>query len=271
MGEVMKVETEDVIREEKETIERYKESIILFFRNYVSALGQLQPQDRIAVLIRLEDWQSLDSENSFLSAWISKQDIDRYRRNELNDSDFVKRIHFQLTDTETDIDTDITILSEIFDRAMNLSTYWGRLSSSGVYLDGFGALFFMELPNGCLTKDAFSFVISSDRGNAVAYSINGQKMKAQMDRKKKTEEESLQEVQDTLFEVMASYGHTLRLKPQEWIVLEVNVGGKWFLFDRDRQSPSHLIFKLKKKDLDDYNRSMISLSDLRNKLVQHTY
>ena len=76
-------DSEKIIEEEKRAIESLKENIAVFFRRYISAVGQLQPQDRFAVLINLNDWRLTDSETGFLTGWITKQDVDRYRQNRL--------------------------------------------------------------------------------------------------------------------------------------------------------------------------------------------
>lgn len=275
VAEEILLDSDKIIEDEKKTIDNYKKNILVFFRNYTSAIGQLRPHDRIAVLINLRGWESLDTESPFLTGWISKQDIDRYRQNQMNESEFKKNIHFQLADVESDIDMDISILSEILDRAMDSSSFWRESSNSGLYIGGLGALLFMELPSMYLTIPGADNLISVIEGqvneNVVAIAPYSRKEGEKEKEKKKTEDEVIQEVQDELFELIASYGHTLRLKPQESIVVNVNLGTRLISYARAKKSPSRLILQLKKKDLDDYNRGIITLANLRNKLIRQTY
>lgn len=275
VAEEILLDSDKIIEDEKKTIDNYKKNIHVFFRNYTSAIGQLRPQDRIAVLINLRDWESLDTESPFLTGWVSKQDIDRYRQNQINENEFKKNIHFQLADVESDIDMDISILSEILDRAMDSSSFWRRSSNSGLYISGLGALLFMELPSMYITVPGADNLISIVEGqvneNVIAVAPYSRKEGEKEKEKKKTEEEVIQEVQDELFELIASYGHTLRLQPQESIVVNVNLGSRLISYARARKSPSRLILQLQKKDLDDYNRGIITLANLRDKLISQTY
>ena len=265
VDEILEVDSEKIIEEERKTLDNLKENIFVFFRNYTSAIGQLKPEDRIAVLINLNDWEMTDNENAFLTAWITREDVNRYRRNQVNASDFRKLIHYQLADSETDIDLDISILSEIFDRAMNTSTFWGKPSNNGIYINGLGALLFMDLPQlnvtGLGVEDIF-MLAGTGKNKTVVVSPT---------KKGKTEKDYLKEVEDELFELVASYGHTLRLKPQERIVLDINLGSRSLYYSGNKKDPSRLIFQLKKKDLDDYNSGIISLRALRGKLVRQIY
>jgi|GEM_PF-1123373 len=267
-------DSEKIIEEEKKAIESLKENIIVFFRNYTSAVGQLQSQDRFAVLINLNDWRLTDSETNFLTGWVTKQDVDRYRQNRLKESDFMKSIHFQLASSDSDVDMDINILSEIFDRAMDRSTWWGRSSNNGIYIGGLGALLFMDLPSNL-------FVMNADGENLISVIVPGKNYKnaittyrADKEKEGKSQEERIQKVQDELFELMASYGHTVRIKPQESIVLNVNLGSRTLfttLSGGSSKLPSRLILQLKKKDLDEYNRGFITIDALKKKLLRQTY
>ncbi len=269
------LDSDKIIEEENKAIDAFKEYIVVFFRNYSPAIGQLSPQDRIAVLINLEDWESTDSENAFLTAWVTKQDVDRYRRSRMEDDEFEKYIHFQLADSESDIDMDIGILSEIFDRAMITSSFWGEPSNSGIYLSGLGALLFIEIPSMLFAnpedENMISVLAGEEGRNAVIYTPERRRSSKRKGEKYKSEDEILTEIEDELFELAASYGHTLRIKSQESVILNVDLGNRLYPLHEEQKSPSHLILQLNKKDLDDYNRGVITLSNLKKKLIRQTY
>ena len=269
---------EKIIEEEKEAVETLKDNISLFFINYISAIGQLNPQDRIAVLVDLSDWNIMDSADGFLTGWVTKQDVDRYRQNRLKESELKNKMNFQLSSSDSDIDMDIDILSEIFDRAMDSSTWWGKSSNNGIYINGLGALLFMDIPSNYYVLNAdgenlISIVRGKTYEDAVTAYVPGKEKSAKTE-KGESAEERIQKVQDELFELMASYGHTVRLKSQESIVLNINLGRRTLFTNYSGKTgkiPSRLILQLKKQDLDEYNRGFITLDALKKRLLQQTY
>ena len=263
---------DSIIMEEAQTIEQFKQNLFDFFQDYTPAIGQLNPEDRIAVLLNLKDWELVERENGFLTGWITRQDLNTYRRNQLSQSDFYDRIHFNITQSDSDIDRDIDIMAEILNRAMGTNGYRGITPPSGIYLDGLGALFFIEMPEIYLYSLAeghdVSIVFQDQVREAIthAYGVPARKAKSLPEKSRK---EDIQEMQDTLFDLLASYGHTLRLKPDESIVFNTNLGHR-FIRLKDSE-PSKLILQLKKKYLDDYNQGHLSIEDLRKQLITQTF
>jgi hypothetical protein len=270
------IDSDRIVEEEKKYIETFKDNVIVFFRNYSPAIGQLRPEDRIAVLINLSDWESVESENAFLTAYVTKQKIDQYRRNQLRQSDFEKYVYFHQTDAESDIDMDISIMSEIFDRAMDSSSFWGSPSNSGIYLDGLGALLFMELPGIGIpappdAENLISIMVRENERDAVIVTPRERLSEGKKKDKEKAREKVFEEVQDEIFELMASYGHTIRIKNDESVVLNVDLRNRLPSFGWGEKKPSRLILQLNKKDLDDFNRGVIPINILRQRLVRKTY
>ena len=269
IGEPMPEDIDDLIEAEEEAIENYRENLAVFFKNYSSAIGQLRPQDQIAVLVNLEDWEIAESENAYLLASVARQDVDRYRRNQLDESDFYDQIDFNFNESEEPVNLDIMIITEIFERALNVTPFAGIKYNNGVYLDGLGALLFLEVPGLFIVTSSddndISIVIHENVENAIAYStgtVTAEKKKKGLD---------LEHVEADLFDLMASYGHTLRLKPQESILVSINMGGGFMTWGEEKKSPSRILLSLKKQDVDDYNRGVLTLEALKNKLVRQTY
>ncbi|MBN2030350.1 hypothetical protein JW824_08905 [bacterium] len=283
--EALNLFSEKMVQEEEEMIEKLKGYIVLFFRNYASAIGQLQSQDRIVILVDLRSWESMDSSNEILTGWVSKQDVDRYRQKQIDESDFEKRVHFQFAGSGSDIHTDIGILLEIFGRAIETSAYWGNSSNMGVYLEGMGALIFMEIPQtmpfGSEIGSAYKYILNGERvfmreenGKSIAYGLYGQRLGEVTDGSEDTsmgEDEYAEKIQNELFDLVASYGHTLRLQPEEWIVLNVSLGSQFIGLYNEGWRTSFLIMKLKKKDVDDYYHGAITLHTLKERSIQQTY
>ncbi|MBW1887583.1 MAG: hypothetical protein JRI52_04430 [Deltaproteobacteria bacterium] len=272
IDEFLETDPEDVIKEEQQRIKKFKDHIALFLKNYTSAIGQLKPDHRIAVLVNLKDWRLIDTENGFLTGWITKSDIDRYRRQEISEGDLLKQIHYELIDKESDIDLDISIFSEILDRAMIEDGMLRNPSNTGIYLKGLGALLFMDLPQHFFVEeDVFnstSIYVHSEENNALIYKINTDQSKKNQDTNRQKRQEYVQQIRDNIFELIASYGHTLRIQPQESVIFKVDLGRRFILLGGKDDNVSQLIMKLNKKDLDDFNRGVLTLSALRSKLVE---
>lgn len=265
--------SEEIRKKEEESLENLKENIYIFFQNYAPAIGQLGLDERIAVLVNLKDWRTIDSDDSFLRAWVIKKNLDNYRRARMNADDFRNLIHYQLDDAESEIDTDIGIFTEIVERALGTESVWRSSSNNGIYLNGLGALMFMNLGGmfvvGATEGDEATVYVQDGRfENIVAYARGETK-----DKKKKglTLEEYMTEVEDNLFDLVASYGHTLRLDSRERIVLNVNLGPRMINFGSTRKGPSRLILQLNKSDIDKYYEGAMTLTELRKRLVKQEY
>jgi len=245
-----------------------KDNILLFFQNYASAIGQLKPQDKIVVLVNLRNSKLADSGETFLSGWIMKKDIDELRQHRINTLDFKKRVHFQVSDGQTDIIRDVSVMTEIFDRGIETSLLFDDYSSSGIYLKGLGALFFIDVTRTIwsnLKNNPFT-VGSTEKNGTTSITITKKTNK----KKKETNKEYLQKLQENLFELLSSYGHTLRLKPNEWIVINVDIENNSFFSGRE-EIPSHFTIQVSKKDVDDYDRGILSLKELRRRIILRTF
>ena len=82
--------------------------------------------------------------------------------------------------------------------------------------------------------------------------------------------DSIKGFKDELIELIGDYGHTLRtLKPTEYVVVNINFKDNWrahFL-----ESPQQMILKVRKKDLDRYDRGDLTLAAFRKKVEIQEY
>ena len=267
------VSPEETLEDEKKAIQDLKDNILVFFQNYASAIGQLRPDDRIAVLVNLDDWEITRTGNAFLIGWIAWQDVERYRRKQMSKSDFEKNIHFQLTDSETDIHTDIDIMTEILHRAMAPFPFRGTHVNNGLHLDGLGAIFFIDFPGRFIHSDDehLMVVTGKDVEGDVTYYSYGYKTEKEEKEEEQERKDYIQDVRDDILEILASYGHTLRLDPNESIIFSIDTGRSSFYWNRAKDHPSQLILQMKKAYLDDYNRGTLSFDELQKKLILNTF
>ncbi|MBN2105218.1 hypothetical protein JW835_14360 [bacterium] len=252
---------------EKESIEAIKSGITEFFSHYAPSISMLKDNDRIAVLVHLNGWWSLTQENSFITAWIRQKHAEALRQSHGNNHHLQSNIHFDINAGDASIAKDIDIMTEIFDQAMATSKEPHYSSTSGLYLNGLGALLFMDIQPGFRFGNldtSFSIVIHN-RGDALSgYSLTAN---AQGSAEETDTRLLLQNMSDELFDLMASYGHTLQVKPEEQFIVEVTVGPRILFFGQDSGNPSSIRMQLTKRDLDAYNQGKISLNSLKNKLV----
>ncbi len=268
--------------EAQKAIEGLKEKLSLFFKNYASGIGQLKADDRIAVLVNIKNWNLSDFKEHSLSGSILKNDLESYRKHAINEAEFMKRISFQMNGADSDISSDIGIMSEIFDRGLENSDVMGRASNYGIYVKGLGALFFIDSPYSLYFQvhNGKDFYISSFAvDKAIQYSVEGknitaadqeaqEKAKADMIQKQK---KSLQKLENDLVDLISSYGHTLRLEPSEKIIVNLNLGKQIVIFGQKEKEPSAMIIQVSKKVIDDYNSGVLSQPDLRNRMIVKTF
>jgi len=252
---------------EKESLEKIKSGITEFFSHYVSSASLLKGSDRIAVLVHLNRWRSMTQDNSFLTAWIQQKYAEALRQSHGNNLHLLSNIHFDLNAGNASIAKDIDIMTEIFDQAIATGTSPRYSSTSGLYLNGLGALLFMDIQPGFRFGNpdtSFSIVIHN-RGDAVSgYSLTANTKNAG---EKTTTRIELQKLGDELLDLMASYGHTIQIKPEEQIIIEVNLGPKISFFGSEFNDPSAMRMQLTKRDLDAYNQGKINLKSLKDKLI----
>lgn len=252
---------------ESESMDKIKSGITEFLSNYASSSSFLKDRDRITVLVNLDGWRSLSNQNKFLSAWVEQKHAESLRKSRNADETLKSKIHFDLESNENPISQDIDIMSEILDQAMATGPKPRYASTSGLYLAGLGALFFMEIQPVLWSENidtSFSIVIHNT-GDAVAgYSFTSQSRPAK-DKSKSSPPYHALGLE--LFDLMISYGHTLHLKPEEKFIIEVNTGPQFSFIGLQNKEPSTIRLQLYKRDLDAYNQGNMKIDELKEKIV----
>ena len=77
-------------------------------------------------------------------------------------------------------------------------------------------------------------------------------------------------LKDELLDLLVSYGHTIQLKPDEQLILDINRGPQInFLIQPSGQTTHHRI-QIKKQDLDDYSNGKLTLNQLKQRTFFHS-
>jgi tRNA (Thr-GGU) A37 N-methylase len=258
-----------------EQIQALKAQIVEFLANYADAIGQLVDSDRITVLINLDNgswsfpfinrYQQTDEEQiSILEATAKKSDLMAYRRGEISEDTFEKRVIFNERPQNEARAKNLDIMANIMDTALSkkyLKEFGVEGNTHAVYLEGLGALFFIK---GDLNRSAFVPEIQIYIDEYLEKQEVKTIRKGREQRSKKQIRELLTTFQNTLLEVVGDYSHTLRtLKPTDYVVVSVDLDHG---LSHRESIPSRFVMRVQKKALDSFNRGNIKLSELRERV-----
>jgi len=272
--ELFEMMSEHQIKNTEEALEEVKTQLTGFFTDYIPAISQLNQQDRVAVLVQMDPFGGANSRT--LTSWIAVDRLNDLRTQRIDKAEFGTLIHFDQDNADAQgIQHDIDILLEILTRAMGPNRFYTKTGSKGLYLDGFGALLFLRLPGGVfingkndnvliVAQDHLDRALTFSKGDAVGISAKT----AGRDQAEEKQAEEVQALRDELFELVADYGHTLRLKPEENVLLSIETDSNILNWTRRDSRNRPLVYQLKKKDIDAYHSGRISLKELKHRQIQ---
>lgn len=266
-------------------IELLEERAIEFLRDYADAIGQIKPSDRITILANFEQTYSVfavhlrGAENreespSGLNITAKKSDIVEFRKGKIDEKVFRNRITFHKRLNSKQKNRNIDIMANILNTALNRKhgdEFRRDSKNRGIYLDGLGALFFMR---GRLLGERdvarYEYYLSKYYGEREEIRAKGAKAETKTKSPEERMKESIKGFKDELIELVGDYGHTLRtLKPTEYVVVNINFKNNWGA--RFLESPQQVILKVRKQDLDRYDRGDLTLTAFRKKVEIQEY
>ena len=266
-------------------IELLEERAMEFLRDYADAIGQIKPTDRITILanfehnygvfaVHLRSAKNVEKSPSGLNITAKKSDIVDFRKGKIDEKTFRNRVTFHKRLDSKQKNRNIDIMANILNTALNRKHRGEfRMDSKnrGIYLDGLGALFFIR---GYLLgeRDVITYKYYLGKYLKEQEELQASRVKTTIQSKSPEEriKESIKGFKDELVELVGDYGHTLRtLKPTEYVVVNINFRDNWrahFL-----ESPQQVILKVRKQDLDRYDRGELTLAALRKKVEIQEY
>lgn len=174
---------------------------------------------------------------------IGKGDLQALHRGRLSEEDFAKRITWQQYRPDAEAAKQVDIMAGILDKA--LSGEGQGFRCSGVYHQGLGAIFFVNLGFGkvfsALTPARF------DRSKPVMPQIEAAA----------SEQKHL--LKTELVKALAEYGHTLPLKTSEYLVVEVHSGGP-------PKMCINLLLRVRQEELEAYRKGTLNLVEFGQKV-----
>ena len=266
-------------------IELLEERTIEFLRDYADAIGQIKPTDRITILanfehtygffaVHLRGAENVENSPSGLNITAKKSDIVDFRKGKIDEKTFRNRVTFHKRLDSKQKNRNIDIMANILNTALNRKHRGEfRMDSKnrGIYLDGLGALFFIR---GYLLgeRDVITYEYYLGKYLKEEEELQASRVKTTIQSKSPEEriKESIKGFKDELVELVGDYGHTLRtLKPTEYVVVNISFKDNWrahFL-----ETPQQVILKVRKQDLDRYDRGELTLAALRKKVEIQEY
>ena len=174
-----------------------------------------------------------------LAATVEKGDIIAYRQKKLSEEQFRQCVDFQEHDLRAPETKSVDIMAGILDKALDGDEHsHGRGGTLGIYQRGLGALFFVE-------KEIFSDLFAHFHQN---------------ESQKDKQLHYLANVEEQLFDAVATYGSTLRpVQPDEYVIVELRFSSGF----TSKSVPSRLILKASKRDIDAYQQGKIDLDKFR--------
>lgn len=258
-------EEDEMIKSKEEIIQKLKEDIFLFFRKYASSLRNLNNNDKIALIIDLENWSDTEEPNFFFTSQINFKVLDQYRKQEIQDVDLKSRVTYAVSEPLGDINSNIEIMNEIINENLEINQYFQRpLYNNGFYFKNFGVIFFLEMPEYAFSPHKYKKYF-----NEFIYHDQEDMDKKQNDDNDKELKGKISELKDNIFHILATYGHTLQIKPEEYIIMNIDLGDKLLSIASDQ--PTGIIMKIRKQFLDDYYHGNISKDNLQKKFAVNTY
>ena len=254
-----------------------------FLGVYADAIGQLKPDDKIAIYI-----YNKSSRSPIQLHTVSKSHISDYRSGKLSEKQFNSKILLTSMEDKNEMGSQIDILAYVLDSAVKTQSINNRdfgLSDqgvSGLYINNFGALFIIKTSYGqfgenyiLLNSDIMNF--SSSQIDVIKDISADENRKRIKDRKKELEKQAeiylntVKNYKVSFSKLLGNYGNTLRLvKNDEWVCVMTN----WYTPNNVKHSgamQNSLIMRVRKSDLVDYNRGNISNEDFFKKIKYTEY
>lgn len=258
-------EEKQVTDEVEKDIEKLKKSIVKFLSSWTTALSDLHPDEKVAVIVDFNGFfpsitNAADFSIQKLVASIPIRDITGVRKGSISQSEFEKRVDF---DEKKSQDEDISIFSKVIQTSLEHSDpkldFGVSGNVKGIYFNGYGVIFFTDVSFGSNLFTIYSeaFRKGRDRSFAITTPLADQAAKSV---------KNLERVEQKLIQVISSYGHNLKaLQPDEWVEIAINFKGVPI-----KENYSKSILRVQKKFIDDYNRDRIKFDQFR-KMVNVTY
>ena len=198
---------------------------------------------------------TVTSEQVYLEVTAKKRDIVAYRREQIDEADFRKRIVSREHTPDASTTKKIGVMAAIMDQTLKQNEHRFPYSNKtlGIYQEGLGALFFVKVQS-TYQKEILYAIVKETRLRS---------LRRRSSHAAKARNPSVNRLKDDLVEAVADYGFSLRtLKPDEYIVVDVRFPKG---MRRKPSDPRGLVLTVQKKSVDAYSRGDLDLDAFRQR------
>ena len=268
------------------------EPIYDFLGTYADAISQLKPDDKIMVVYNAPAASFATSGEAFVfafgdetggargwSVWAKKKDIELFRERKINKQKFRSRIRTISLDSEKQNNPELRIMARVLETGLKTDKK-NAFSPSGdvnfLYLGDFGACYFLEARYR--SRQSFDFFFTQQREleksieqlkmnlRTLEKSASGKNAQMEAVQKKWASakagsrdslrtlvEKAYREFERKIIDYMLDYGRTVRiLKTGQRLVVSMRTQSNY------ENIPQRVVFQIKKRDLDAYDRRKVS-------------
>lgn len=246
----------------EEAIEHIRSRLLVFFERYVTGMQNLKSGDRVSVLVEIQDWGQLNRQSQFLHGFVTAGDIAQFRSGKLSKDEFPKKVVFQQYNKESELSEDISMMSEILSRGFKQNQgYFASPANQGVYLNGYGALLFMNVPTQGNVFQINNNGLGEPSNPADYFLQNSDQMQS-------TNQEQMAQLRQKVLGLLGAYGYTLELGANEWVSLHVNTMPDYLMWGKGNTG---FLIQLRQQDLNQYHAGTIDLKTLEKRARIQTY
>jgi len=240
-------------------VDDMKKKITEFMLRYASTLTPAFSDEKIVILVDLDNFTLGAKEHPSLHAWARVSDLAKNRGGKSGGS----VISFSSNGGETgDVKNQISIFQSILNRMVSQPSR----RASATYYQGVGAICFLNVPSALVSKSykkALSLIYRDKKSDDEDVYIP---MTIESNDKKESEEESeekrLETYKQKVIDAIVKYGHTIDLKDNEHLIILLNTDNT-FNFMHENSNDSFII-RVSAKDISAFSSGALTKKQFRN-------
>ena len=263
--------------ERKNVIPDVKRSLIMFFTKYASSMSALKPDEKITVIVDLNGLSFMPSvrKNNApqqLTATLSANDLADFKKNKISGDELEKRIIFNEIES---VDQDVSIFSNIIQTSLGYMKEESGFGFQGdvksIYLKGHGILFMLDADVGMKTLKIWSdnlenlekdLKVNEDKMVLFKGKVNRTTGETSSMIASNLQKDVFKEYEEKLDKIISKYGHTLSsIKSGEYVEIAMRFDGMGMSMDFTKG-----LIKVKKSDIDDFQKGKIDLDNFKKKV-----
>ncbi len=243
----------------EERLTTLKNDLMDFFGSYADAIGQLKPDERIMVVVQLNESDPTASaaiskaDILYIQASLTRADLTKFKRGESGGKKLREVIRFHEIPASEEMGKELAVMTSIFRTGLSrrYNPDFGVSRVSGFYTDAMGAIFLVD---GDLENPDYTFLYKIDSKSS---QVKSQKLAS---RRETSSAVAAQKFREELTRLVADFGPAMKLLPSDkHFVVSVELAGA-------AKGQVSLLLMASKGDLDAYARGAITLAELRNRI-----